>query len=261
MSQASALISALSQLQKTNLSTAAATAWLTYEILITLGQEINYIWKTQWSPPKVLYLASRYYGLFNLVVNTFMTLRPNLSVNLCAAWGWFDAFSGVVFFTTTVNFILLLRIHALYGRNKTVLIFLLTIYCGEFVTEVIGVALTIRQIHFIPIPPNVPLLGCLSADHPPRLTLISWVPCLVVACVFFFMTLYKFYTFIREEFSDSGVIFPWEGRSLAPVTSLLLRDGALFFAMMFAVILLNTLFNVLVKSGPLISVGSPCVPL
>ncbi|KAF8483087.1 hypothetical protein JB92DRAFT_3033002, partial [Gautieria morchelliformis] len=226
MSQASVLISALSQLQKTNLSTAAATAWLTYEILITLGQEINYIWKAQWSSPKVLYLASRYYGLFNLAKPIQVTLTPNMSVNVrapcylthifdthdiqlcvitisasvatphtshrCEAWGWFDAFSGVVFFTTTVNFILLLRIHALYGRNKTVLIFLLTLY-----------SLTIRQIHFIPIPPNVPLLGCLSAGHPPRLTLIS---------------------------CDSGVIFPWEGRSLAPVTSLFLRDGASFFA-------------------------------
>ncbi|KAF8517001.1 hypothetical protein JB92DRAFT_2210835 [Gautieria morchelliformis] len=295
MSQASALISALSQLQKTNLSTAAATAWLTYEILITLGQEINYIWKAQWSPPKVLYLASRYYGLFNLVVNTFVTLTPNLSVNLCVITTFASGAtpiipptgvqlgvglthcnfckemttslyantgysSGAVFFTTTVNLILLLRIHALYGRNKTVLIVLLTLYCGEFVTEVIITALTVRQIHFIPIPPNVPLLGCLSADHPPGLTLIAWVPCLTIACVFFLMTLYKFYTFLRQEFSsDSGVRFPRKGRSLAPVTSLFLRDGALFFAMMFAVILLNTLFNVIAKSGPLLAVGSPWV--
>ncbi|KAF8522363.1 hypothetical protein JB92DRAFT_2888368, partial [Gautieria morchelliformis] len=229
MSQASALISALSQVQKTNLSTAAATAWLTYDILITVGQEINYIWKAQWSPPKVLYLASRYYGLFNLVLAKpiQVTLTPNLSVNVrapCYLTHIFDThdiqFSGAVFFTTTVNLILLLRIHALYGRNKTVLIFLLTIY-----------SLTIKQIHFIPIPPKVPLLGCLSANHPPRLTLISWVPCLIIACVFFFMTLYKFYTFLRQEFSsDSGVIFPRKGRSLAPITSLFLRDGALFFA-------------------------------
>ncbi|KAF8517000.1 hypothetical protein JB92DRAFT_2908266 [Gautieria morchelliformis] len=214
MSQASALISALSQLQKTNLSTAAATAWLTYDILITLGQEVAH-----WSPPKVLYLASRYYGLFNLVLAK--PIQVTLTPNLCSAWSWFDAFSGAVFFTTTVNLILLLRIHALYGRNKTVLIFLLTIY-----------SLTIKQIHFIPIPPKVPLLGCLSANHPPRLTLISWVPCLSIGCVFFFMTLYKFYTFLRQEFSsDSGVRFPRKSRSLAPVTSLFLRDGSLFFAM------------------------------
>ncbi|KAF8516994.1 hypothetical protein JB92DRAFT_2908175 [Gautieria morchelliformis] len=248
MSQASALISTLSQLQKTNLSTG-------------LGQCSENVTSRD-SHIIFLYLASRYYGLSNLLFQAFMTLTPNLSVNV--TWTWFDAFSGTVFFTTTVNFILLLRIHALYGRNKTVLIFLLTLYF-----------LTIRQIHFIPIPPKVPLHGCLTADHPPQLTLISWVPCLVIACVFFFMTLYKFYTFIREAFSDSGVRFPWEGRSLAPVTSLFLRDGALFFAIIssrpgrlilpdhrllrpLAVILLNALLNVVVKSGPLIGVGCPC---
>jgi len=35
-----------------NLSAAAATAWLVYEIIITVDREIKFTWRSRWTIPK-----------------------------------------------------------------------------------------------------------------------------------------------------------------------------------------------------------------
>ncbi|KAL6304074.1 hypothetical protein BKA93DRAFT_307468 [Sparassis latifolia] len=57
-------------LQRTYYSSVAALAWLIFDIVITLDQEVEFIWKARWTFPKCLYLVTRYYGLFNLVFYT-----------------------------------------------------------------------------------------------------------------------------------------------------------------------------------------------
>jgi hypothetical protein len=232
----------------------SATVWLVWDIAITMDQEINLIWSTQWTLPKFLYLAARYYGLFNTLFNTIVTIYPTLSVPFCSVWSWFVGFSGAVFFTTTVNLILLLRLRALYHRSPKVVIFLTALYIIEFLTEVAVTVLTLKDVHMSPKPPGLPLTGCYSSK-PPRLTLISWIPCLVIACIFFAFTLYQFFRVLQDENYRVGFSVLRNSKRLGPVMSLFVRDGAVFFGLIFAVILINTVFNVV--GGVLTSAGSP----
>ncbi|KAL6304069.1 hypothetical protein BKA93DRAFT_826060 [Sparassis latifolia] len=142
------LVRTLSTLQRIYFSSVAALAWLVFDVIITLGQEYEFIWKARWSFPKVLYLAARYYGLFNLAYYISVSLSSTVSEDVsftshelgndhvpisCRAWVWFDGFSNSVFFTTTVNMLFVLRVHALYEKKKTMLAFLLFLFFAEFI--------------------------------------------------------------------------------------------------------------------------------
>ncbi|KAL6301064.1 hypothetical protein BKA93DRAFT_492899 [Sparassis latifolia] len=76
------LYSTLQGLQVAGLSSVAALTWLTFDILMTFGQEVDYIWKAKWTYPKCLYITARYYGLVNLIILTAVSVNTNLSVEV-----------------------------------------------------------------------------------------------------------------------------------------------------------------------------------
>ncbi|KAF8484417.1 hypothetical protein JB92DRAFT_1567669 [Gautieria morchelliformis] len=72
------LIPVLGSLQVITVNNMAAAALLLYEILITSGQEIKYIWSTSWSKISVLHVLIRYYALGYLIVNAYGISQPSL---------------------------------------------------------------------------------------------------------------------------------------------------------------------------------------
>ncbi|KAJ2918771.1 hypothetical protein MD484_g1649, partial [Candolleomyces efflorescens] len=48
-------------------SIAAALTFVLCDIISKLGDERKYIWKARWSPAKVMYFLTRYYGLIVLI--------------------------------------------------------------------------------------------------------------------------------------------------------------------------------------------------
>jgi len=245
MSQAADLQRTLDILQSADyvkLAGVSASVWLLWDILITLDQEVTYIWSSRWTVPKVLYLAARYCGLFTTIFNTVVPMLPNLSVSFCSAWSWFVSFSAVIFFTTTVNLIFLLRLRALYYRNRKVVIFLTVLSVAEFITAIPVTVITVKDVHMTPIPAGLPLTGCYGSS-PSHLALVSWIPCLVVACIFFAFTLYQFTLVLQGEENRLAFASLRRTKRMAPVVSLFVRDGAVFFALIFAVVLINTVFN------------------
>jgi len=250
-----ALVSTMSSLQNVYLASIAALAWLAYDIALTFEQELEFIWKAQWSFPKILYVLARYYGLFNLAYYLSVALSPSVSVHYCEAWIWFDSFSNSVFFTTTVNLLFVLRVSALFHGKRSMLAFLLFLYIAEFIIEVVITVVTLRNIRMVPRTPGLPIRGC-SSDSAPTLTLISWVTCLIVACVFWMLTTYKLSR-------DMGVRTWFNLKLVAtrvrvyPTMDVFYRDGSLFFGMIFVVILLNTIFNQL--GGVYLEIGAPWI--
>jgi len=47
-------------------SSMGAFAWICYDTMITMDQEVMHVWQTRWSPAKVLYLISRYVTVVSL---------------------------------------------------------------------------------------------------------------------------------------------------------------------------------------------------
>jgi len=62
-----------------NYGTMAAFTVLVYDIILTSGHEITYIWRAKWSFPTIVYLIIRYYGLAILAFTVFVLTRTSNS--------------------------------------------------------------------------------------------------------------------------------------------------------------------------------------
>jgi len=84
------LLTAVLQNRQNNYSNAAALTLLVYDIFLTMGKEVTYIWGARWSIPKALYLFGRYYGVCYLTfVNTLSKmLSPTRFALQCVTLRW-----------------------------------------------------------------------------------------------------------------------------------------------------------------------------
>ncbi|KAJ7223380.1 hypothetical protein GGX14DRAFT_427421, partial [Mycena pura] len=99
----------------------ACLTLLTYDTLLSAGQEYKHIWKSQWGVIKVLYLWSRY-GAF---IDTTIAVQKrvgNVGPSYCRFATDFDTlFSGLGIGVTEI--ILMIRTYAQYNRAKKLLAF------------------------------------------------------------------------------------------------------------------------------------------
>ncbi|KAG1798420.1 uncharacterized protein HD556DRAFT_1461574 [Suillus plorans] len=94
----------------------AAGIVVLYDWVLTLGQEIELIWRQRWSSLTVLYLIIRYIGLPYSVVSILRTIT-----------GY--ALNGTnVIIPAMLGVIMIARLHAMYQGSKTILIFLVIIF-------------------------------------------------------------------------------------------------------------------------------------
>ncbi|KAG2355018.1 hypothetical protein BDR07DRAFT_574016 [Suillus spraguei] len=96
--------------------------------VLTLGHEIELIWRQRWSPMTVLYMAIRYIGISYSVINVLLNM-PSISLT--------DVVSNIMFYVTNetsvvvaamLGVIMMARLHAMYERSRIMLIFLVVIF-------------------------------------------------------------------------------------------------------------------------------------
>ncbi|KAG1784840.1 uncharacterized protein HD556DRAFT_179096 [Suillus plorans] len=104
---------------------------------LTLGQEIELIWRQRWSLMTVLYLSIRYIGIPCSVLN-FLEVMPSVSLT--------DAVSTIMYYTGNVmnlvvtamlGVIMIARLHAMYQGSRKMLIFLVIIFLAVNITCVV----------------------------------------------------------------------------------------------------------------------------
>ncbi|TFK31569.1 hypothetical protein BDQ12DRAFT_729437 [Crucibulum laeve] len=234
------------QMRMTNYSSVAALTIITYDVISTLPREIEHIWKSRWTFPKVLYLCARYYGIMHVAVVVIVTTRlhmpisasmPTLPVVVHNYRG------GPIVFATIINIIMLLRVHALYHHNFKVLCILIFALLGEFSAELfisIKYAILLTRSLFTP-PLGLPLTGCLAVPNT-GLTLVAWVPGLVVAAFFFAMTLWKFIDTARKS-QKAPIWKVREWKTLSPFLVAFIKDGTIFFFLITLTLLVSTILT------------------
>ncbi|KAG1774436.1 hypothetical protein EV702DRAFT_523871 [Suillus placidus] len=108
--------------------TVTAGVVMIYDWVLTLGQEIELIWRQRWSLMTVLYLVIRYIGILFSVTNVLLYIGL---VSLT------DAVSNIVNYALNgtnvvvaamMGIIMIARLHAMYQRSRTMLIFLVIIF-------------------------------------------------------------------------------------------------------------------------------------
>ncbi|KAG2032663.1 hypothetical protein BDR03DRAFT_742751 [Suillus americanus] len=105
----------------------AASAVVVYDWILTLGQEIEIVWRQRWSVMTVLYLGIRYIAIpyaviFSLISLPTVSLTDAVSNIMCSALGW-----TTVVVTAMLGAVMIARLHAMYHGSRYMLMFLVAI--------------------------------------------------------------------------------------------------------------------------------------
>jgi len=228
------LIVFLQDIQTTHYANLAATVLLVYDHIITFSDEVEYMWPGAINPGKVLFLWNRYYYLCYMLVIEFVDLNNTLSTQFCHVWGQTHPVLSIIT-TATVEFILSYRVYALFGKARWVTVFLLVL----FGAEIAGVAVIMSiagETEGTLERPGPFLAGCYATNIP---SYFAWVfvPPLVASAILFGMTAVK----------TVATVFRSRSSRSAPLMTLFLRDGAVYFALISMVLLVNLLMFVFVR--------------
>ncbi|KZT33909.1 hypothetical protein SISSUDRAFT_365799 [Sistotremastrum suecicum HHB10207 ss-3] len=104
----------------------AAAALLVYDYLITVGDEITYMWPSAWNPGKVLFFLTRYLVFVDtslVLVHQFQVLTPNQCGIIFRSIGWMLGIGVGI-----AEAILTMRTCVIWAGNKTVQYALITIF-------------------------------------------------------------------------------------------------------------------------------------
>ncbi|KAI0359786.1 hypothetical protein OH77DRAFT_1517396 [Trametes cingulata] len=229
--------------------------WVLHDYLITLEDEIRYIWPGPMNSGKLLFFWVRYYTLAALLfdvaqIHSFATFQPSL--NTCV---WMDAIIRVVGALSLwgVEIVMQLRIYALYRLSKRVAIInavLFAISVGAFMWILIhnGMvrASVIAQAKSLPIP------GC-PVVHT-GIEWAQWVPATIYEGILFGYALVRagenFIVRIRAD-DKMSVKTGWR----PTLYSVVLSDNLLYFFFIACILTFNNLMVVGVTHIPWFSYG------
>lgn len=238
------VIDAFSQAQVANYAAVSAFAVLAYDLLITQEMEIKHIWGTRWTIPKIMYLFCRYYSLIHLGLNVAVDTSTGVNLSLCDALLRINGF-GPPLLANLTDALIIMRLRTMYRNSRNITIVLGVLFVVQALIEAFVVGFTTDYNAVSPPAPLSKWPGCYYRTHPPGYILAAWIPSLLFATTLFGMTLHRLWVFRQDGIRPSGlfVIFA--------------RDGAMFFAMIFVLQLLNTIMTAAAPLGRLLALGMP----
>ncbi|KAF8599788.1 hypothetical protein BDV93DRAFT_609081 [Ceratobasidium sp. AG-I] len=209
---------------------AAGYVLLLYDYFLTLPDEVRLIWPTDWSLVKILFLINRYTVPVFLTINSWeMTGFSGPSsdtdpADVCRRWVPIEGYAEIASLGIS-NFLLLLRVHALYGRSRKVLIILCIFYILTYIS-ILGTATT-ALIHMIPRLTYSHLAGICSVNEKPVTLQAVWAAPLGFEILVFAMTLRKCLEHAKSQ------------QLQIPILQTLYRDGFLYFFIIVVTRILN----------------------
>ncbi|KAJ6558431.1 hypothetical protein DFH09DRAFT_1317169 [Mycena vulgaris] len=201
-------------------SSLGALTFLLYDIIVTLDDEVKFVWSKPWTRLKLLFFFVRYVPLF-VQISILLIGSPELTPHFhftshdCFIW---QVYQGVatLLVVTAVDCVLILRVYALYHNNTTVRKTVLTAFGLEVSVMCVALALALPGIQF-----NAEL--CVVTRISPILLIYAGAT-LLFQTLLFGLTAVKFVGALRAGWGDT------------PLVSLIMRDGTWAFILLFAVI-------------------------
>ncbi|KAJ3919405.1 hypothetical protein F5877DRAFT_66588 [Lentinula edodes] len=208
------------------------TALWVYEYFLTVGDEIRYIWKA----PKdnivfCLFVLNRYLALIIITVTCVAFFSSYWTEEMCLRYGYAEQLETLVM-CTIAEMLVLLRVYALSGNNRTVIICaipliisqwgLLFYVCSQSANGTANLTLLLG-------PSDVPTLPDIDAFR----LCISVPPLDVVP----YGQAYLCLLIVYDGLAVLAILYIVAGQSdnlhLMPILKLIQRDGLLYFAVMF----------------------------
>ncbi|KAF8529688.1 hypothetical protein BU17DRAFT_79759 [Hysterangium stoloniferum] len=213
-------------------SSLAAATFFFWDYCITFADEVELIWKGQWSFISFLFFEVRYLNLvlviMQLLFHTSLATHILLTAAGCAVWIWFKTIIGYSVFLG-VELLLVMRLYALYGRPKGLLIALYILFFAINGAAFVFMVILLSQWVLKPIPSSVPSnlrnIPCFTVKIP-KVFPYYWALGLAYDSILFFlligMWIHKYFT---------------TGMGGGGLLQVLVRDGAWAFFIVFALLL------------------------
>ncbi|CAA7266739.1 unnamed protein product [Cyclocybe aegerita] len=145
---------------------AAGLLSLVYDHLLTIDDEIEYVWKARWTVPKFLFLLTRYSvplvlvlhtlqlgGMHDLSADTLCVILLIYEIGVfhtvfllysCQVWFLIAVCLGIVS-TGTGNFLVLARLWVVWGRNRCRILFTMGLFVfAQFGTLVCAIVVLVK---------------------------------------------------------------------------------------------------------------------
>ncbi|KAG7090660.1 hypothetical protein E1B28_009759 [Marasmius oreades] len=201
---------------------------LYYDHFLTLDQEICAIWKrqTKFNWGCYLFLINRYVSFFGDIVAAVSLFYPSFSISR-------SAFLVKIIIQAVIGVTISLRVYALYGCNRRLLVIFMTVIVIAFITYMVLFAAA------DPDPSSSPVYGCHSiCDAASASKLVAgWGAILFFDAVLFGMTLFKAHQF-KKDF-DKVKVEMFSSTGSPSIRSIITRDGSIYFAGMALANLVN----------------------
>jgi len=227
-----------------------------YDHIMTLPQEIKYIWNRKFTAVSFLFFMNRYYALCVFIIGLIADSAPNFNFATCTRFALFQPLAGGIPLTIMPDIVIGLRVYALYGRSKFIAILLAT-----YLTAELGVALWLYLTPGghplnLPGPPDVmanPTLQiCVEQNADDLGNLRS-------ATFQFMQTIYDTAVFIMIGYKTVREAFvPKKNRS---IKTLMAAHGLVYYAVVLATNLAWALMIILAPVGLKYSLAAPTLIL
>ncbi|KAJ6493460.1 hypothetical protein C8R45DRAFT_1136707 [Mycena sanguinolenta] len=129
----------------------ASLALLAYDILRTFDEEVAVIWPRPWTAIKCLFFFIRYFPLLLqislLFVGTDITPRFNFTFRDCEVWAIYQSAAAVILLAA-VDYILILRVFALYDNHRYIKAPVLILFCLELLVMLVSLGFSLSGIRF-----------------------------------------------------------------------------------------------------------------
>ncbi|KAG2138262.1 hypothetical protein BD769DRAFT_257883 [Suillus cothurnatus] len=124
----------------------AGSVGVMYDWVLTLGQEVELIWRQRWSLMTFLYLSVRYTGIGYAVMYMLDDI-PTISMTDVVSLITYDALNCMSDIARAMlGVIMIARLHAMYQRSRKVLIFIVVIFLATKIADAVILAILTMQI-------------------------------------------------------------------------------------------------------------------
>jgi len=154
---------------------------------------------------------------------------------LCQAWPTVAGISIVVI-GVSVDLIQLLRVRAIYKANRRVTFPLYLFFGGVFLAAIIAIAMGSSNPNSTVPAQTMYVIGCVD-NHNNAAALAGWIAEMALGGVFFLLTVLKLHPYL------------WRRRMHTPFLTAVVEGGLVFYIVIFAVEMLNTIFVQLMSAS------------
>ncbi|KAG2047234.1 hypothetical protein BDR06DRAFT_118074 [Suillus hirtellus] len=123
----------------------AAFIGVTYDWALTVGQEVELVWRQRWSIMTIMYLSVRYLGILfagMIMLGSIQSfsLTDTVSFIVYTVRNWMSVFAFAMLWV-----IIMTRLHVMYQRSRKILIFLIVTFLAmNIFTGVVTLAITLH---------------------------------------------------------------------------------------------------------------------